>query len=178
MTHSGVRTEVLPKAKRPREGAENLWHEFWRLGHQRSSAHAVRACAALARPYSGCLQVAVETGSGIRFQLGDGEAASLQSIELLAAALASCTASGVIEILRNEKSQEITGYEVRVEADRAERPPGPFVAVRIHHIVTGHRVDPVTVNDAIRLSEERFGSVQAMLRHTAVITTTFELMEA
>jgi putative redox protein len=78
--------------------------------------------------------------------------------------------------LRAKKRQRVTGYEVRVEADQAERPPQVFVAVRIHHIVTGYDIDPAAVSEAIRISEEKYCSVEAMLRHTATITTTFEIV--
>ncbi len=70
----------------------------------------------------------------------------------------------------------MTGYEVRVEADQAERPPQVFVAVRIHHIVTGYEIDPAAVSEAIRISEEKYCSVEAMLRPAATITTTFEVV--
>ena len=42
-----------------------------------------------------------------------------------------------------------------MEADQAEWRPEVFVAVRIHHIVTGHDIDPAAVSEAIRISEER-----------------------
>jgi len=54
-------------------------------------------------------------------------------IELVATALAGCTAFDVVTILRQKFHQKVTGYEVRVEADQAERPPQVFTAVRIHH---------------------------------------------
>jgi putative redox protein len=49
--------------------------------------------------------------------------------------------------------------------------------VRIHHIVTGHDVDPAAVNEAIRISEEKYCSVEAMLKHSAVVRTTFEVID-
>ena len=59
-------------------------------------------------------------------------------IELVAVALAGCTAFDVITILRQKYHQKVTGYEVRVEADQAERPPQVFTAVRIVH--SDHRL--------------------------------------
>ena len=72
-------------------------------------------------------------------------------IELVAVALAGCTAFDVITILRQKYHQRVTGYEVRVEADQAERPPQVFTAVRIVHVITGHEIDRAAVEEAILL---------------------------
>jgi putative redox protein len=98
-------------------------------------------------------------------------------IELVAVALAGCTAFDVITILRQKYHQKVTGYEVRVEADQAERPPQVFTAVRIVHVVTGCEIDPSAVEEAIRLSEEKYCSVGAMVKQTARLHTTYEIVE-
>ncbi len=124
-------------------------------------------------------QFVIETGSGHHLLVDDAQGGSgPKPIELVPAALAGCTAFDVITVLRAEKHQRITGYEVRVEADQAERAPRVFVAVRIHHIVTGYDIDPAAVSEAIRISEQKYCLVEAMLRHTATITTTFEMVDA
>jgi putative redox protein len=83
----------------------------------------------------------------------------------------------VITILRQKYHQKVTGYEVRVEADQAERPPQVFSAVRIHHVVTGLEVDKVAVEEAIRLSEEKYCSVGAMVQKTASFHTTYAIVD-
>src|SRR5271157_2348208 len=98
-------------------------------------------------------------------------------IELVAVALAGCTAFDVITVLRQKYHQRIISYEVRVEADQAERPPQVFTAVRIHHVVTGIDVDAAALEEAIRLSEERYCSVGAMVQKTASFHTTYEIVE-
>jgi putative redox protein len=98
-------------------------------------------------------------------------------IELVAAGLAGCTAFDVITILRQKYHQKVTGYEVRVEADQAERPPQVFTAVRLHHVVTGVEIDPAAIEEAIRLSEEKYCSVGAMVKQTAKLDTTYEIVE-
>jgi putative redox protein len=98
-------------------------------------------------------------------------------IELVATALAGCTAFDVVTILRQKFHQKMTGYEVRVEADQAERPPQVFTAVRIHHVVTGFEIDPAAIEEAIRLSEEKYCSVGAMVKQTASLHTTYEIVE-
>jgi putative redox protein len=97
-------------------------------------------------------------------------------VELVAVGLAGCTAFDVITVLRQKYHQKITGYEVRVEADQAERPPQVFIAVRIHHVVTGIDVDAAALEEAIRLSEEKYCSVGAMVQKTASLHTTYEIV--
>jgi putative redox protein len=71
----------------------------------------------------------------------------------------------------------VTGYEVRVEADQAERPPQVFTSVNIHHVVTSLGIDTAAIEEGIRLSEEKYCSVGAMVRQTASLHTTYEIVE-
>ncbi|MGC2463628.1 MAG: OsmC family protein, partial [Candidatus Acidiferrum sp.] len=98
-------------------------------------------------------------------------------IELVAIGLAGCTAFDVITVLRQKYYQQVTGYEVHVEADQAERPPQVFTSVRIHHVVTGFEVESAAIEEAIRLSEEKYCSVGAMVKQTATLHTTYEIVE-
>jgi putative redox protein len=97
-------------------------------------------------------------------------------IELVAVALAGCTAFDVITVLRQKYHQTATGYEVRVESGQAERPPQVLTSVRIHHLVTGLEIDPAAIEEAIRLSEEKY-CVGAMVEQTANLHTTYEILE-
>jgi putative redox protein len=98
-------------------------------------------------------------------------------IELVAVGLAGCTAFDVITVPRQKYHQRVTGYEVQVEADQAERPPQVFTAVRIRHVVTGYDISPAAIEEAIRLSEEKYCSVGAMVKQTASFETTYEIVE-
>jgi len=123
-------------------------------------------------------QFAATTGTEHHLLLDDAAGATgPKPVELVAVALAGCTAFDVITVLRQKYHQKVTGYEVRVEADQAERPPQVFTAVRIHHIITGFEMDPAAIEQAIRLSEEKYCSVGAMVKQTASIHTTYEIVE-
>ena len=117
------------------------------------------------------------TGSGHTIVLDDAAGGTgPKPIELVAIALAGCTSFDVITILRQKYHQDVTGYEVRVAADQAERPPQFFTSVRIHHVVTGNDIDPAAVESAIRLSEDKYCSVGAMVKQTASFDTSFEII--
>ena len=118
------------------------------------------------------------TGSEHHMLLDDGAGGTgPKPIELVAAGLAGCTAFDVITVLRQKFRQKVTAYEVRVAADQAERPPQVFTGVRIHHVVTGFEIDPAAIEEAIRLSEEKYCSVGAMVKQTATFKTTYEIVE-
>lgn len=118
------------------------------------------------------------TGSGHNLILDDAAGGTgAKPIEMVAVGLAGCTAFDVITILRQKYHQQVTGYQVRVEADQAERPPQVFTMVRIHHVVTGIGIDETALVEAIRLSEEKYCSVGAMVQKTATFQTTHEIIE-
>lgn len=138
----------------------------------------ISARVELTQPLRQRRQFVAQTGSGHYVLLDDTAGATgPKPIELVAAGLAGCTAFDVITILRQKYRQRVTGYEVSVEAEQAERPPQVFTVVRIHHVVTGVDVDPAVLQEAIRLSEEKYCSVGAMLQKSANFSTTFEILQ-
>ena len=123
-------------------------------------------------------QFVARTASGHHLILDDSAGGTgPKPIELVAVGLAGCTAFDVITILRQKYHQKVTGYQVRVEADQAEHPPQVFTTVRIHHVVTGIGIDETALVAAIRLSEEKYCSVGAMMQKTATFKTTHEIIE-
>ena len=138
----------------------------------------ITAKVLLTRPLKAERQFAATTGSEHHMLLDDAAGGTgPKPLELVAVGLAGCTAFDVITVLRQKYHQKVTGYEVRVEADQAERPPQVFTTVRIHHVVTGYEINPAAIEEAIRLSEEKYCSVGAMLKHTATFKTTYEIVE-
>jgi putative redox protein len=138
----------------------------------------ITAKVLLTQPLKAEQQFAATTGSEHHVLLDDAAGGTgSKPIELVAVGLAGCTAFDVITILRQKYHQKVTGYEVRVEADQAERPPQVFTSVRIHHVVTGFEIDPTAIEEAIRLSEEKYCSVGAMVKQTASLHTTYEIVE-
>ena len=118
----------------------------------------ISAKVELTQPLSQQRQFVAHTGSEHHLLLDDAAGGTgPKPIELVAVGLAGCTAFDVITILRQKYHQKITGYEVRVEADQAERPPQVFTAIRIHHVVKGFEIDAAAIEEAIRLSEVLLG---------------------
>ena len=105
-----------------------------------------------------------------------GEGKGIIPMELMAMSLAGCTAMDVISILR-KKRQDVTHFEVYVDADRAEEHPKVFTRAKINYVVTGHSVDEKAVLRAIELTAERYCPAQAMLGKIFPIELHFQVFE-
>jgi putative redox protein len=93
-------------------------------------------------------------------------------MELVLIGLCGCTGYDVVSILQ-KKREPLTSLEVRAEAERAPSPPSVYTQIKLIYRVGG-KVSHKAVEDAVRLSEEKYCSVSAMLAKTAKITTEIE----
>ena len=138
----------------------------------------ITAKVTLTQPIKQGRQFVATIGSSHHLLVDDSAGATgPKPIELVAAGLAGCTAFDVITVLRQKFHQKVTGYQVQVEAGQAERPPQVFTSVHIHHVVTGYEIDPSALEEAIRLSDERYCAVGAMVKQSASYQTTYEIVE-
>jgi putative redox protein len=95
-------------------------------------------------------------------------------MELVLIGLCGCTASDVVGILR-KKREPFTRLEVSAEAERAPQPPAVYTSIKLHYRVAG-KVSRKSVEDAVRLSKEKYCSVSQMLGKTAKITSEIEVL--
>lgn len=93
-------------------------------------------------------------------------------IELVLIALCGCTASDVVGILR-KKREPFTHLEVSAEGERAEGYPAVYTQIKLVYRVSGN-VSHKAMEDAVRLSKDKYCSVSAMLQKTAKITFEIE----
>jgi putative redox protein len=100
------------------------------------------------------------------------EKSASSPMELVLIGLCGCTATDVVSIL-HKKREPFTTLEVRAEADQAAEPPKVFTHIRLVYTVRGN-VAKKAMEDAVRLSQEKYCSVSAMLEKTATITSTIE----
>ncbi len=94
-------------------------------------------------------------------------------MELVLIGLCGCTATDVAGILA-KKRERFTSLEVRAQAERAPQPPSVYTEIKLTYRVVGP-VSRKAVEDAVRLSREKYCSVSAMLQATAKITAEIEL---
>ena len=95
-------------------------------------------------------------------------------MELVLIGLCACTATDVVGIL-NKKRELFTSLEVRAEAERAKEPPTVYESIHLIYTIGG-KVSQKAVEDAVRLSKEKYCSVSAMLQKTAKITSEIKFV--
>ncbi len=132
-------------------------------------------------PDSGMAFVA-ETGSGHLLTMagapdGGGRNLAPRPMETLLAGAGACTAYDVVLILKRGR-HDVTGCQVKVDADRAATDPKVFTRIGLHFVVRGRGLPHAAVERAIALSHEKYCSATAMLAATATIATSFEIVEA
>lgn len=97
-------------------------------------------------------------------------------MELVLVALCGCTGYDVVSILR-KKREPMTGLEVSAKAERAAESPTVYTSIQLTYRVSG-QVSRKAMEDAVRLSKEKYCSVSAMLQKTAKITFEIEYADA
>jgi putative redox protein len=108
---------------------------------------------------------------------GGGRNLAPRPMELVLAGSGGCTAYDVVVILK-KSGQDVTGCEVRLTAERAATDPKVFTRVHAHFVVRGRALKRNLVEQAIRLSHEKYCSATAMLVKTAEVTRDFEIIDA
>jgi putative redox protein len=109
------------------------------------------------------MRFAASTGSGRSIVFGDDAAGGEHSpVELVAAALAACSAMDVASIMV-KKRQAIESYTVSVSADQRSDYPQVFTRIDLLHDVAGPDVTEEAVRPCIELSATTYCPVSAML---------------
>lgn len=96
-------------------------------------------------------------------------------MDLVLIGLCSCTATDVVTILR-KKREPFTSVEVAAEAEKATESPKVFTRIKLIYRIGG-KVNSKAVDDAVRLSVDKYCSVEAMLKKTADITFEIQLLD-
>ena len=107
---------------------------------------------------------------------GGGRNLAPRPMETVLAGAGGCTAYDVVVILK-KSGQDVTGCEVRLEAERATTDPKVFTRIHTRFLVRGRNLKPNVVEQAVRLSHEKYCSATAMLAKTAEITREVEIVE-
>jgi putative redox protein len=114
--------------------------------------------------------------SGHSIVVDGDKAAGNSPMELVLIGLCGCTGYDVVSILQ-KKREPLASLEVRAQAERAADPPSVYTEIKLLYRVGG-KVSRKAVEDAVRLSKEKYCSVSAMLAKTAKITAEIEYLDA
>lgn len=108
---------------------------------------------------------------------GGGRNLAPRPMEMVLLGTGGCTAYDVVMILKKSR-QDVEGCTAALKAERASQDPKIFTKIHFHFTVTGHNLNPSTVERAITLSHEKYCSASIMLAKSAELTHSFEIVEA
>ncbi|MGQ9625953.1 MAG: 2-oxo acid dehydrogenase subunit E2 [Anaerolineae bacterium] len=104
-----------------------------------------------------------------------GQDRGFRPLQLLLVGLAGCTGMDVASILR-KKGEQLTDFQVRIKAKRAENHPRIYTDIHIEYVLRGVNLSPDAVERAISLSQEKYCPASAMLRKAANISYSYRII--
>jgi putative redox protein len=121
----------------------------------------------------------------IKAEVADGRTLELNSakemghaftpMELFLFSLAGCTAMDVIWILERQR-QKIEKFEVCAQGNRREDDPKYYEVIALEYKIRGDQIRKEAVERAIRLSQEKYCSVRAMIKDKVKISVTYRII--
>jgi putative redox protein len=99
----------------------------------------------------------------------------ISPMELILVGLAGCTGVDIVDILQ-KKREPLNALKVKVRGKKAEDFPKIYTEIEVTYLIWGEGIDPKAVERAIQLSEDKYCSVSAMLRQSAQIRTSYQIM--
>src|SRR4026209_2580119 len=88
---------------------------------------------------------------------GGGRNLAPRPMELVLAGTGGCTAYDVVLILKRSR-QEVASCELKRSAERAKTDPKVFTKIHMHFVVRGTNLNASLVENAVRLSREKYCS--------------------
>jgi putative redox protein len=99
----------------------------------------------------------------------------ISPMELILVGLAGCTGVDIVDIL-HKKREPLKALKVKVRGKKAEDFPKIYTEIEVTYLIWGEGIDPKSVERAIQLSEDKYCSVSAMLRQSAQIRTSYQIL--
>jgi putative redox protein len=114
--------------------------------------------------------VRIDTGE----LLGDNSGPSPK--KLLLSSLAGCTGMDVVSLL-NKMRVTFTGFEMDIDADLTNEHPRVYSEIRLIYRFFGNNLNKEKMEKAVRLSQEKYCGVSAMLRKNSPVKYSIEYVE-
>ena len=104
-----------------------------------------------------------------------GEGLGLGPMNLLLCALGSCTGMDIVEILRKQR-QTPSSFQVFLRGERNKDYPKYYRKIEVRYVVKGKNLEKIAVERAIKLSREKYCSVEATLMKSPEIASSYEIV--
>jgi putative redox protein len=124
--------------------------------------------------WKGGLSFVGENANGGTVQMGPMDG-SIGPMQLLLVGLAGCTGIDIVSILQKKKVTP-TDFKVKVRGKRAETFPMVYTDIEVEYLLWGENLKARDVEQAIKLSEQKYCSVSIMIRKTAKISSSYKIL--
>ena len=128
--------------------------------------------------WSDGLKFNVEVAQGRKMELNSVEemGQAFTPMELFLVALAGCTAMDIQWIMSRQR-QQVDKFEILVRGTRREKDPRYYEEIDLEYIIVGAGIKRNAVERAIRLSQEKYCSVRAMLKDSVKLNISYTIAD-
>jgi len=113
-------------------------------------------------------------GRRIRLDSSNRMGQAFTPMELFLVALAGCTAMDVQWIMDRER-QKLNRFDIAINGTRRAEDPKYYDSIDIRYSLAGDNIRKDAVERAIRLSQEKYCSVRAMLKDSVKLNITYTI---
>lgn len=118
-----------------------------------------------------------ENEAGGQVQMGTiNDVPGVGPMQLLLAGLAGCTGMDIVSILQKKKV-ELDDFKVEVVALRSDTFPMIWTDIKVMYLLWGESIKTKDIEQAIKLSEEKYCSVSIMLGKAARIDSGYKIFK-
>ncbi len=103
-----------------------------------------------------------------------GEDLGFSPMKLLLCALGACTAMDIVDILRKQR-QRPTSFHVLLRGERNSDYPHYYKTIEMRYVLSGKNITEKALERAIKLSREKYCSVEATLARKPEIASSYEI---
>ncbi|MFC2064957.1 OsmC family protein [Chloroflexota bacterium] len=115
--------------------------------------------------------------SGGQVQMGTiNDIPGVGPMQLLLAGLAGCTGMDIVSILK-KKRIELDDFQVEVKALRADTYPMIWTDIHVMYLFWANDIKTKDIEQAIKLSEEKYCSVSLMLGKSASLKSSYLILK-
>lgn len=119
----------------------------------------------------------IEVADGRRMELNSSDqmGQAFKPMELFLVSLAGCTAMDVQWIM-DQQRQKVDKLEISARGTRRDEDPRYYETIDLEYSFAGQNIRKDAVERAIRLSQEKYCSVRAMLKDSVKVNISYKIM--
>jgi len=106
--------------------------------------------------------------------LGDNE--GYMPLELFLISLATCTSGTILPLLRRMR-KTVNGFEMKVEGIRKDQHPTSFSRITMDIQIQSDDLENDDLEKALRLAEETYCPVWAMIKNNVTVETSYKILK-